>query len=583
MFKIFKKLSLTDWLMALINVVLIVSMVYFELKIPDYMTEITQIIGTTGDIRGIIFVGLKMLLCALLGAIFSVGVGFFAARISASLGYRLRGMVFSKVQDFSLAEIKKFSTASLITRSTNDISQVQMFVSMSLQLAIKSPVMALWAIFKILNKSWQWSVATLCAILFISIILCLIILIAVPRFKRVQLLNDNLTKVSRENLTGVRVIRAFNAEGYQEDKFNKANDDLTDNQLFINKIMSLIDPTMNFIMSALPLSIYLIGAFLISNKIIFESRLEVFSNMVVFSSYAIQVVLSFIMLVFIFMMLPRASVSATRLNEVLDTKSTIVDGIINVNAQEVGTVEFVDVAFKYPDAEECVIENINLKINRGEVVAFIGSTGSGKSTLINLVPRLYDATSGSVLVDGVNVKDYKLEDLNSKIGYISQRPVVFSGSVEYNVALGSYNGQKPGKEAVSKALSVSQSNFIYKFENGLNENLNQGGKNISGGQKQRISIARALARKPEILIFDDSFSALDYKTDKKLRRAIKEEFAGVTMLIVAQRIGTIKDADKIFVLNDGRIVGEGTHASLMENCDVYKEIALSQLSKEELD
>lgn len=582
MFKLLSKIDKKDIPLIFVDIIVVFLMVLLELKIPEYMSEITSIIGTTRILNDIIMVGFKMLLCAVLSALCSVVVGYLSARISANFSYRLRGLVFNKVQSFSMAEIKKFSTASLITRSTNDITQMQMIISMGLQLLVKSPIMAVWAICKIMSKSWLWSGATFVAVILISIVLMVIVFVAVPRFKKIQSLNDNLNMVSRENLTGVRVVRAFNAEEFEENKFNSANINLTSNQLFINKIMSLIDPTMNFIMSALPLSIYIIGAILISNEMAFIGKLDIFSNMVVFSSYAIQVVMSFIMLVLVFMNLPRASVSASRINEILSTQSSIVDGCGAEISENKGVVEFRNVAFKYPDAEEYVLKDINLKVNQGETVAFIGSTGSGKSTLINLVSRIYDATEGEVLVDGVNVKNYKLYDLNSKLGLIPQKPILFSGTINSNLTLGESFGEKPGEESVEKALQISMSNFVNELDDSKYYIVNQGGKNFSGGQKQRLSIAMAIARNPEILIFDDSFSALDYKTDKALRKALKKELNDTTCLIVAQRIGTIMDSDKIYVLDNGQIVGEGSHKELLKSCDVYKEIALSQLSKEEL-
>lgn len=582
MFKLFKNIDKKDIPFIVLNIILVAMNVFLELQIPDYMTQITNIIGTSGTMGEIVVVGLKMLLCAVLSALCSVVVGFFAARISANFGYRLRGLVYNHVQGFSVGEINKFSTASLITRTTNDITQVQTILTMFLQVAIKAPIMAVWAVAKIVSKSWQWGLATVCAVVFIAVILAIIIVVAIPKFRKIQTLNDNLNRVSRENLTGVRVVRAFNAEKYQQDKFDKANGELTDNYLFTNKVMSLIDPAMNFIMSALPLAIYFVGAILIKNELIFAGKLEIFSNMVVFSSYAIQVVMSFIMLVMIFINLPRATVSANRINEVLSTHSSITDGEGAKEPQSQGVVEFKNVGFKYPDAEEYVLQDISFKASKGEVVAFIGSTGSGKSTLINLVPRFYDATEGEVLVDGVNVKDYKLSELNDKLGFIAQRPTLFTGTVESNLTLGNVAGKKPNGEAIEKALRVSNSNFVAEMFDGVKHRVNQGGKNFSGGQKQRLTIAMAVAREPEILIFDDSFSALDYKTDRAVRDAIKNELDGTTCLIVAQRISTIKDADRIIVLDGGHVVGDGTHEQLLKNCEVYKEIALSQLSKEEL-
>lgn len=581
MIKLLTRIKKSDIPLILINIMLIVTMVFFELQIPEYMTEITTIIGTTGVLSDVMIVGVKMLFCAVLSALCSVAVGFIAAKVSANFAYNLRGEIYKKVQGLSLAEIKGFSTASLITRSTNDITQVQLVVTMGLQLLIKSPIMAVYAIIKILSNGWQWGVATAVAILFITSILIVVVVFALPKFRQVQRLNDNLNRVSRESLTGVRVVRAFNAEEYENGKFEKANSELTNNFLSVNKVMSLIDPSMAFVMSALPLAIYFIGAMLIAAQPGFVGKLDVFSNMMVFSSYAIQVVMSFVMLIVIFINLPRASVSASRIREVLDSSSSIVDGC-GKKSLTVGEVEFKNVAFKYPDAEEYVLKDISFKANKGEVVAFIGSTGSGKSTLINLVPRFYDVTEGEVLVDGVNVKDYKLYDLNSKIGMVFQRPTLFSGTVKTNLQLGEADNRKPTEEDMEKALKISMSDFVYGYEDSIDHKVNQGGKNYSGGQKQRLAIAMAIARNPEVMIFDDSFSALDYGTDKKLRQAIKRDLTGMTCLIVAQRIGTIKNADKIVVLDKGRIVGIGKHKELLKTCDVYREIALSQLSKEEL-
>lgn len=583
MFKLFKNVDKRDVPFILLNVVLVALHVFLELQIPDYMTQITTIIGTGGTVSEIIIVGLKMLLCALLGALCSVVVGFFASRISANFGYRLRGLVYNKVQGFSVGEINKFSTASLITRTTNDITQVQSVLTMGLQVAIKAPIMAVWAVAKIVSRSWQWSLATACAVMLITIVLLVIIFVAIPRFRKIQTLNDNINRIARENLTGVRVVRAFNAENYQQEKFDNANAEVTNNHLFINKVMSLIDPTMNFIMSALPLSIYFLGAVLIEKELLFAGKLEIFSNMVVFSSYAIQVVMSFIMLIMIFMNLPRASVSASRINEVLNTKPTIIDGVGVGETKLKGVVEFKNVSFKYPDAEEYVLKDISFVAKKGERVAFIGSTGSGKSTLINLVPRFYDATEGEILIDGVNVKNYKISELNSKLGFIAQRPTLFSGTVESNLTLGEVDGVKPNEESVDRALRISQSTFVRDMFDGKKHKVHQGGKNFSGGQKQRLTIAMAVARNPEILIFDDSFSALDYKTDRAVRESLKNELSETTCLIVAQRIGTIKDADRIIVLDSGNVVGDGKHEELLKSCEVYQEIALSQLSKEELD
>ena len=588
MLKQLKYLNVKDWILTIISCLFIVSNVYCELEIPEYMAKIITIIKSNGTIHDILINGVYMICFALVSVISILISKYFSAKVAIGLGKKLRSKVYNKVIGFSQAEIKHYSTASLITRTTNDIVQVQNLVAMGMTVLVKAPVMAVMAIVKIVNTNIAWTIATACAIGVISITIVLIVFVALPRFKRIQILTDNLNKVTREGLTGARVVRAFNAEEYQEQKFEKANKDITDNHLFISKVMSLMDPTMTIVMNGLPLAIYIIGAILIynvsgTNPIMAEfEKLTIFANMSVFSSYAIQVIMSFIVLIMIFMMLPRAQVSARRINEVLDTDNTIKDGKGEEKPIKVGEVQFVNVGFKYPDAEEYVLHDISFKAEKGQVVAFIGSTGSGKSTLINLVPRIYDTTEGQVIVDGVNVKDYTIEQLNDKVGYVAQKAVLFSGTVRSNVTLGEKGGLKPNQEEIDEALDISQSAFVQNLEGGVDATIHQGGKNVSGGQKQRLSIARALARKPEILIFDDSFSALDYKTDKNLRAALREKTAETTCLIVAQRIGTIKNADKIIVLDKGRIVGEGTHDELMANCKVYKEIALSQLSKEEL-
>ena len=584
MLKLLKNLQKRDLLFIIISTGFIVLQVWLELKIPEYMqTIVSLIISAENSMNEILHNGGLMLVCAVASAISSVIVGFFSARIATNLARRLRGKVFNKVIDFSSAEVKHFSTASLITRTTNDITQVQNILAIGLQLLIKAPVMAIWALCKIVSTNWQWTTATAVSVGIIFVFIVVIIIAVLPKFKKVQTLTDNLNRVTREELTGTRVVRAFNAEQYQADKFEKANDDITKTHLFTVNFMSFLEPVMMLVMSGLPLAIYLIGAWLIHGEANILTQTEIFSQMTTFSTYAIQVVMSFVMLVMIFIMLPRAQVSAKRILEVLETKSTIVDGKGSDTPIKKGEVQFVNVGFKYPDAEEYVLHDISFKAERGQTVAFIGSTGSGKSTLINLVPRLYDATEGQVIVDGVNVKDYKISDLNNIVGYIAQKPILFSGTVNSNVKFGEVDGKKVPDENVDYALDISQSKFVYELENQKDARIDQGGKNVSGGQKQRLAIARALARKPEILIFDDSFSALDYKTDKLLREAIKEKAEGTTCLIVAQRIGTIKNADKIIVLDSGKIVGEGTHDELMESCEVYKEIALSQLSKEELE
>ncbi|MBQ7917779.1 MAG: ABC transporter ATP-binding protein [Clostridia bacterium] len=581
MLKQLKHLTKKDWLFALIIAAFVICDVYCELKIPEYMQQIVITIKSGGTTNDILANGAKMLMFAVFAILSVIIAKFFSSRVAIGLGKKLRSKIYNRVIDFSDAEIKKFSTSSLINRTTNDVVQVQSIVAMGLTLLVKAPVMAVMAIIKIVNTNLAWTLATAIAVGIIFITLLIITFVAIPKFKKIQTLTDNLNKITRENLTGTRVVRAFNAEDYQQSKFEKANEEITDNHLFISKTMSLIDPTMTIVMNGLPLAVYIIGAILIYNAGMFE-KLSILANMTVFGSYSIQVIMSFIALIMIFMQLPRAQVSARRINEVLETKSTIEDGKGTDKPIKTGEIQFVNVGFKYPEAEEYVLHDINFKVKQGEVVAFIGSTGSGKSTLINLVPRIYDATEGQVIVDGVNVKDYTVEQLNDKIGYISQKAILFSGTVKSNVTMGLKNGEKPTDEDVKNALDIAQAKFVYKLDGGVEARIDQGGKNVSGGQKQRISIARALARKPEILIFDDSFSALDYKTDKALREALKTKAEGTTCLIVAQRIGTIKNADKIIVLDKGSVVGEGKHDELMKNCSIYKEIALSQLSKEEL-
>ena len=581
---IFKQLKKKEWLGMVAVVALICGQVYLELLIPDYMSEITTLVQTeVSALSGILIAGAKMLVCAIVSTILASITGYIIARISASVSMRLRSEIFNKVQSFSTNEIKKFSTASLITRSTNDITQIQNFFVMGLSALIRAPIMAVWAIVKISGKSYQWSIATLVAVLVLFVAVITITSFVIPKFRKMQTLTDNLNNITRENLVGLKVVRAYNAENYQENKFSKANDELTKTNMTANRVLSVLSPLMNVVMNGLPLAIYWIGAYLINSAGVVD-KLTIFSDMVVFSSYAIQIVMSFVMLVMVFIMLPRASVSARRISEVLNTNSSILSGSgVVVNEKDKGTVEFKSVSFKYPDADEYVLENVNFKVKKGETIAFIGSTGSGKSTLINLVPRFYDVTEGEVLVDGKDVRDFDLTDLRDRIGYVSQRAVLFSGSVLSNVAFG--GGEvKPDEESVEKAIDISQSaEFVSKMEFGLNAHISQGGKNVSGGQKQRLTIARAIAKKPEILIFDDSFSALDYKTDKTLRSELKSELGDTTLLIVAQRIGTIKDADQIMVLDEGKVVGLGTHESLLKTCDVYREIARSQLSEEELN
>lgn len=585
MLKIFKYFKKEDWIVVLLCVLFVAGQVGLDLRLPDYMSEITRLVQTQGSQMGDIFLaGGKMMLCAFGSLALAVIVGFFASRLAAVFSKRLRHAIFDKVEDFSMEEINGFSTASLITRSTNDITQVQMLIAMGLQVMIKAPIMAVWAITKISNKSWQWTASTGAAVAFLFVLILIVMVFAMPRFRRIQVLTDNLNRVTRENLTGIRVVRAYNAESYQEEKFEKANSELTSNNLFANRVMAIMMPGMNIIMNGLTLAIYWIGAYLI-NQAQMMDRVNLFSDMVVFSSYAMQVVMAFTMLTMIFIMLPRASVSAKRINEVLETEPKIVDGTATEGVKGMkGEVEFKHVSFKYPDAADYVLEDISFTAHKGETVAFIGSTGSGKSTLINLIPRFFDATKGEVLVDGCNVREYTTKALHNKLGYVSQKAVMFAGTVESNVAFGD-NGRDGYQEAdVKKAVAIAQGQeFVEKMEDQYQGAIAQGGANISGGQKQRLAIARAVCRKPEIYIFDDSFSALDYKTDKILRAALKQETSDTTSFIVAQRIGTIKNANKIIVLDEGRAVGIGTHEELLKNCDVYKQIAMSQLSKEELE
>lgn len=585
MFKLFKKATKKDMLFLLLAVAFIVLQVALELKMPDYMSSITKLVETPNSIiNDILKYGGYMIGCALGALAANVISGYILANFAASLSKNIRKSLFDKVEDMDMSQIKEFSTSSLVTRSTNDITQIQMFLAMGLRLIIRAPITAIWAITKIANKSWQWSTATAVGVLILLIGVSILMTVVVPRFKIVQKLIDRLNEVTRENLTGIRVVRAFNAEKYQEDKFEKANTDLTDMQLFIQRTFAMLSPGMSLIMYFLTLSIYIIGASLI-NQVGMMDKITVFSDMVVFSSYAMQIIISFLLLAMMFMMWPRASVSAGRINEVLDKKATIKDGKVDHDITgKKGEIEFKNVTFKYPDAEEEVLENISFKANKGETIAFIGSTGSGKSTLINLVPRFYDATSGEVLVDGVNVKDYTQEYLHSKLGYIPQRAVIFNDTVANNITYGDDLKGPISEEDMKKAIEVAQAkDFVEKMEHGYDEEMARDGTNVSGGQKQRLSIARAIARKPEIYIFDDTFSALDYKTDSVLRKALKEYTKDATILIVAQRIGTIMNADKIIVLDEGKIVGMGKHKDLLKNCEVYKQIALSQLSKEELE
>lgn len=584
MLKIFRHLKAREWLMALISLGFIVAQVWLDLKSPDYMAEITKLTQTPGSTMGDIWLaGGKMLLCTLGSLAAAVIVGYFAARIASSFARRLRSLLFNKVDSFSMEEINRFSTDSLITRSTNDITQIQMLVTMGLMLIIKAPIMVVWAITKIAGKGAQWSLTTGAAVGVLVVLIGFLMIFVLPKFKKMQTLTDNMNRVTRENLTGLRVVRAYNAEGYQESKFERANEELTGTQLYTSRAMAVMMPVMMMIMSGLSLAIYWIGAYLIDAAGMME-KLTLFSDMIVFSSYAMQVIMSFLMLVIIFIMLPRASVSARRINEVLGTAPTILDGSRTEGLPGLkGEVTFNNVGFKYPDAEEHVLKGISFTVKQGETIAFIGSTGSGKSTLINLVPRFFDATEGEILLDGVDIRDYTQEALHNKIGYVPQKAVLFKGSVFSNVAYGDQGGAEFSEEEVKRAVAIAQgTDFVESMEGGYQADIAQGGANVSGGQKQRIAIARAVCRKPEVYIFDDSFSALDYKTDRTLRSALKNETAGVTSMIVAQRIGTIMDADQIVVLDEGRVVGRGKHRELLQSCQVYKQIAMSQLSEEEL-
>lgn len=583
MIKLLKKFTKKEWLLSFIALILIVTEVWLELKMPDYMSKITRLVQTEGSkMADVISNGAWMIACAFGSLVAAIIVGYIIANVASSFSMKLRKEVYNKVENLSMNEIKHFKTSSLITRTTNDITQVEMLVSMGLQLLLKAPITAAWAILKILNKSWQWSAATAVAVVILLSVIGTLTIIVMPRFKIVQKLIDKINGVTRENLTGIRVVRAFNAEKYQENKFEEVNNKLTNLQLFNQTMFATLEPVMYLVMNGLALSIYFIGASLISNALIAD-KIALFGDMVVFSSYSMQVIMSFLMLAMIFMMMPRAQVSAERINEVLETKSSLKEGDFDGKTTETGTVEFKNVSFKYPDAEEYLLKNISFKAEKGQTIAFIGSTGSGKSTLINLVPRFYDATDGEVLVDGVNVKDYQEKALNNKLGYIPQKAVIFNGSVNFNISYGD-NGKEKTQKDIKEAISVAQAKeFVEKMDDAYETHLAQGGTNVSGGQKQRLAIARAIARKPEIYIFDDSFSALDYKTDAVLRKELKKYTKDATCLIVAQRIGTIMNADKILVLDNGECVGIGTHKELLKKCKVYKQIALSQLSKEELE
>ena len=585
MLKLLKNLKKRDWILAFFCIFFIIGQVWLELKMPDYMSAITRLVQTEGSqMSDIITNGAYMLGCALGSLILAVFAGYLASTVSSDFSMITRKKIFDKVENLSLQEVKQFSTSSLITRTTNDITQIQMVVSMGLQLMIKAPVTAVWAVLKILNKGWQWSLATGIAVVILLTVISILIAVVIPKFKVVQKLIDRINGVTRENLNGIRVVRAFNAEEYQEEKFENVNTKLTNQQIFNQKAFAFLQPVMNMVMHTLTLAIYFIGAYLIQAALM-SQKLTLFSDMVVFSSYSMQVIMSFLMLAMIFMMLPRAEVSAERINEVLNTDINIKDGKVSKGkAGQEGTVEFKNVSFKYSDADEYLLKNISFKANKGETIAFIGSTGSGKSTLINLVPRFYDATDGEVLVDGVNVKEYKLEQLYNKIGYVPQKAVMFNGTVSSNVSYGDNGKGNKSSKDIKEAIRVAQATeFVEKMENTYDAHIAQGGTNVSGGQKQRLAIARAIARDPEIYIFDDSFSALDYKTDAVLRKELKKYTKDATCLIVAQRIGTIMNADKIIVLDEGVVAGIGTHKELLKNCEVYQQIALSQLTKEELE
>lgn len=583
MIKLLKNLRKKEIFLILISCVFIFISVDLELKMPDYMATITKLVQTEGSkMKDIITNGGYMLLCALGSLICSIVVGFLISYIASKFSMNIRSKLFNTVEDLDMEEIKEFSPSSLITRTTNDVSQIEMLLGMGLQLLIKAPITAVWAVTKILNKNMSWSIITAVSLAILLVTLIIISLIVIPKFKIVQKLIDKLNNVTRENLTGIRVVRAFNAENYQENKFNEVNTSLTKQQMFNQKTFAIMSPMMYLVMYFLTLSIYYVGAYLI-NDASFSSKIGLFGDMIVFSSYAMQVIMSFLMLAMIFMMLPRAQVSAKRINEVLDKKVKLKEGNIT-SSKETGTITFKNVSFKYPKAEEYVLKDISFDIKKGETVAFIGSTGSGKSTLINLIPRFYDVTEGEILVDNINVKDYKEEVLNDKIGYIPQKAVIFSGTINSNIGFGKVNGKKVSLKKIKESANVAQaSEFIEKLDNKYNSLVARSGTNLSGGQKQRIAIARAIARNPEIYIFDDSFSALDYKTDYTLRKELKKYTKSATILIVAQRIGTIINADKIIVLDNGNCVGIGTHKELLKSCDIYKEIALSQLKEDELN
>ncbi|AUI71881.1 ABC transporter ATP-binding protein [Companilactobacillus alimentarius] len=585
MLKLFKKLNKKEYLMILASLIFIVVQVGLELEIPSYMSTITEKLEQQGTtVNQILEPGMMMVLLSILSAIALILVGYFAAHVAAGFTARLRSEIFNKVMDYSTQDIKKFSVSSLLTRSTNDLTQLQQFIAMGLQVIIKAPITAIWAITKIANKGWQWTTATGIAVVVLIIMLSFILLMVQPKFKKVQSLTDRLNLVTRENLSGIRVVHAYNAEDYQNDKFNKANKDLTETNLFANRVLALMNPGMSFISSTLTLSVYGIGAIIINQATARATRLTLFSNMIVFSSYAMQVILGFLLLSIIFILLPRVTVSVGRINQVLDVEPSISSPSKHQATKGAGTIEFKNVSFRYPQAEADAVHNLSFQAKQGQTIAIIGSTGSGKSSVMNLIPHLYDVTKGQVLIDGVDVKDYSTAELNDRLGYIPQKAVLFSGSIRSNISFGETDKQaSQNDQDIYQALEIAQSrDFVDQKQHKLDSEVAQHGDNFSGGQKQRLAIARAIARKPEILLFDDSFSALDYETDRKLRGALKTKAAQTTKVIVAQRISTIMDADQIIVLDNGKVAGQGTHSELLKNNEVYQEIAYSQLSKEEL-
>ena len=582
MTKLFKNLKKKDYLMIILSSIFIIFQVWLELKIPDYMSEITRLVQISGAINDILVQGLYMVLCAFASFASSCVVGYIIANVASGFSRNIREKLFNKVEEFGMEEIKKFQTSSLITRTTNDVTNVESMLTFGLHMMIKAPITAIWAIGKIVNRSFEWTAIIGGAVLILLAMVITLMMIVLPRFKIVQKLIDNINGLTRENLKGIRVIRAFNAEETEQNKFEKVNNKLTNTQLFNQKVMSLMSPMMYLIMNGVSLAIYFMGSILIS-KALLADKITLFSNMVVFSSYAMQVIMSFLMLAMIFIMYPRAAISADRINEVLNTKVKIKNGKVR-KSEEVGTIEFKNVSFKYPDSDESVLEDISFKANKGDTVAIIGSTGSGKSTLVNLIPRFYDVTNGTIYVDGIDVRDYEISSLHDRLGYVPQKAIMFNGTINYNVSYGKKANYKVTDEKIKEAIEVAQAKeFVDKMPKKYDSNIAQGGTNVSGGQKQRLSIARAIARDPEIYIFDDTFSALDYKTDYILRKELKEYTKEATNIIVAQRIGTIKNADKIIVLDKGKMVGMGTHKELLKKCKVYQEIAYSQLSKEELE